>query len=137
VGAPSLTLDSTAAYRHPIDEVLTALDGFDATHVALATGTGDPAAQKVAYEAQVRTYMTTPAFTRQMMAFAKDTLRMGDDANDPSMDQAPAFYAQVIQGMTKARAAREAMWKVRESHPHPFYWAPFVLIGDAEAPCAR
>ncbi|HME93417.1 MAG TPA: cation-transporting P-type ATPase, partial [Methylomirabilota bacterium] len=26
MGAPSLTLDSTAAYRHPIDEVLTALD---------------------------------------------------------------------------------------------------------------
>ena len=59
-------------------------------------GTGDPAAQKVAYEDQVRTYMTNPAFARQMMAFARDTLRMGDDPNDPSLDQAPAFYAQVI-----------------------------------------
>jgi len=74
------------------------LTGELPTLVELETvaGNGDPAAQKVAYEAQIRTYMTTPAFTRQMMAFAKDTLRMGDDATDPAMDQAPAFYAKVI-----------------------------------------
>jgi hypothetical protein len=59
-------------------------------------GTGDPAAQKVAYEDQIRTYMTSPAFARQMMTFARDTLRMGDDPNDPTMDAAPAFFAQVI-----------------------------------------
>jgi hypothetical protein len=59
-------------------------------------GTGDPAAQKLAYEDQIRTYMASPAFARQMMAFGRDTLRMGDDPNDPTMDTAPAFFAQVI-----------------------------------------
>jgi CHAT domain-containing protein len=48
-----------------------------------------------------------------------------------------AFYGQVTSGKTKARAAQDAMRMVRESHAHPFYWAPFVLIGNAEAPCAR
>jgi CHAT domain-containing protein len=48
-----------------------------------------------------------------------------------------AFYQQVTKGRTKAQAAQDAMRALRESRPHPFYWAPFVLIGDAEAPCAR
>jgi CHAT domain-containing protein len=48
-----------------------------------------------------------------------------------------AFYQQVNKGRTKAQAAQGAMRELRESRPHPFYWAPFVLIGDAEAPCAR
>jgi len=47
-----------------------------------------------------------------------------------------AFYQQVNKGRTKAQAAQDAMRELRESRPHPFYWAPFVLIGDAEAPCA-
>jgi tetratricopeptide (TPR) repeat protein len=47
-----------------------------------------------------------------------------------------AFYQRVNKGRTKAQAAQEAMRELRESRPHPFYWAPFVLIGDAEAPCA-
>jgi CHAT domain-containing protein len=47
-----------------------------------------------------------------------------------------AFYRQINKGRTKAQAAQDAMRKLRESRPHPFYWAPFVLIGDAEAPSA-
>jgi CHAT domain-containing protein len=47
------------------------------------------------------------------------------------------FYQEVNMGRTKAQAARHAMRQLRESHAHPFYWAPFVLIGDAEAPCAQ
>lgn len=56
----------------------------------------DPAAQRTAYETQIRQYMASPAFARQMLAFAKDTLRMGDDPNDPTIDAAPTFFAQVI-----------------------------------------
>jgi CHAT domain-containing protein len=47
-----------------------------------------------------------------------------------------AFYRHVMEGRTKAQSARDAMRALRQSRPHPFYWAPFVLIGDAEAPCA-
>jgi CHAT domain-containing protein len=46
------------------------------------------------------------------------------------------FYQRVNEGRTKAQAAQDAMRELRKSRPHPFYWAPFVLIGDAEAPCA-
>ena len=42
------------------------------------------------------------------------------------------FYQQLNKGRTKAQAAQDGMRTLRESRPHPFYWAPFVLIGDAE-----
>jgi CHAT domain-containing protein len=44
-----------------------------------------------------------------------------------------AFYGHLQGGRTKARAAQEGMKELRERHPHPFYWAPFALIGDVEA----
>jgi len=57
------------------------------------------------------------------------------DAYDGSTAEFMAtFYQQLNQGRTKAQAAQDAMRVLRESRPHPFYWAPFVLIGDAEAP---
>ena len=56
----------------------------------------DDVAKRAAYEQLVTAYLAGPKFTRQMVAFAKDTLRMGDDPNKPQLDAAPAFYAQVI-----------------------------------------
>jgi CHAT domain-containing protein len=44
------------------------------------------------------------------------------------------FYHELNKGRTKAQAVQQAMWTLREARQHPFYWAPFVLIGDAEAP---
>lgn len=44
------------------------------------------------------------------------------------------FYGRVQKGWPKARAAQAAMRELRERYPHPFYWAPFVLIGDVEGP---
>jgi CHAT domain-containing protein len=56
------------------------------------------------------------------------------DAYDGSTAEFMAtFYQQITKGRTKARAAQEAMRQLRQTRPHPFYWAPFVLIGDAEA----
>jgi len=34
-----------------------------------------------------------------------------------------------IEGRTNAEALRRAALKVRANHKHPFYWAPFVVIG--------
>jgi CHAT domain-containing protein/Tfp pilus assembly protein PilF len=36
-----------------------------------------------------------------------------------------------IPPMSKAEALQAAMLKLRKSYRHPFYWAPFVVIGDA------
>ena len=65
----------------------------------------DDAAKRSAYQDLVRAYIAGPRFTRQMFAFAKDTLRMGDEPNRPPrpdgtprtpLDPAAAFVAQVI-----------------------------------------
>lgn len=41
------------------------------------------------------------------------------------------FYAEIHAGATPAQALRHAQMRLRRSHPHPYYWAPFVLIGKA------
>lgn len=40
-----------------------------------------------------------------------------------------AFYSRYPAGADIAAAVKAAMLEVRERHPHPYYWAPFVLIG--------
>ena len=56
------------------------------------------------------------------------------DAHDRSTaDFMQTFYGRVQQGWSKARAAQEGMRVLRDERPHPFYWAPFTLIGNAHA----
>ena len=40
-----------------------------------------------------------------------------------------AFYRDLENHGNKARAAQQAMLAVRDRYSHPFYWAPFVLVG--------
>jgi len=39
------------------------------------------------------------------------------------------FYAQLLQTTNRAEALREAQALHRENYSHPFFWAPFVLVG--------
>ena len=39
-----------------------------------------------------------------------------------------AFYERLASGDGAATAARAALRAVREGRPHPYFWAPFVLI---------
>jgi CHAT domain-containing protein/tetratricopeptide (TPR) repeat protein len=39
------------------------------------------------------------------------------------------FYRRYQSGTNKAAALRETMQGLRERYPHPYYWAPFILIG--------
>ena len=41
-----------------------------------------------------------------------------------------AFYERWRSGLSKAEAVRAAAQTVRASHPHPYYWAAFSLIGN-------
>ncbi|MGF1934204.1 MAG: CHAT domain-containing tetratricopeptide repeat protein [Nostoc sp. ChiQUE02] len=41
------------------------------------------------------------------------------------------FYQNLKQGKTKGEALQKAKLKLIADHRHPFYWSPFVLIGDA------
>jgi CHAT domain-containing protein len=41
------------------------------------------------------------------------------------------FYTHLRAGMGKAQALQQAQNDLREEYPHPYYWAAFVLTGDA------
>jgi len=45
-----------------------------------------------------------------------------------------AFYRNLASNTNKARAAQLAMTALRTEYPHPFYWAPFILVGDVRQP---
>ncbi len=42
-----------------------------------------------------------------------------------------AFYSKLPKHSDKGEALREAMLELREIQPHPYYWAPFVLVGKS------
>ncbi len=44
-----------------------------------------------------------------------------------------AFY-QRLKAENKVRALQGAMHEIRGQYPHPFHWAPFVLIGKSDGP---
>ena len=39
------------------------------------------------------------------------------------------FYHCLAQGETHPAALRQAQLSLKATHPHPYYWAPFILIG--------
>jgi len=41
----------------------------------------------------------------------------------------PHWYAAVGRAVAPAAALQAAQQAVRERYPHPYYWAPFVLVG--------
>ena len=52
------------------------------------------------------------------------------DVNDSSTaDFMKAFYTRLLNRSDRAEALREAMVEIRQAYPHPYYWAPFVLVG--------
>lgn len=52
------------------------------------------------------------------------------DVNDSSTaDFMKAFYTRLFHRPDRALALREAMVEVRQRYPHPYYWAPFILVG--------
>ena len=44
-----------------------------------------------------------------------------------------ALYRHLLNGDTKDQALASSMNEIRESRPHPYYWAPFTLLGDPGA----
>ena len=39
------------------------------------------------------------------------------------------FYQYLEKGLSKAHALQEAVIQVKQAFPHPYYWAPFILMG--------
>jgi CHAT domain-containing protein len=40
-----------------------------------------------------------------------------------------SFYSRLVGGGTKSEALQQAMQEVRLEYPHPYHWAPFILVG--------
>jgi CHAT domain-containing protein len=52
------------------------------------------------------------------------------EVNDSSTtDFMVQFYRHLEQGNTPAVAIRLATSDLRKAHPHPYFWAPFILVG--------
>ena len=41
------------------------------------------------------------------------------------------LYGRIAEGMQPVDALRDTMRDLRSEHPHPYYWAPFVLTGKS------
>jgi CHAT domain-containing protein len=55
------------------------------------------------------------------------------DVNDQSTAEFMGlFYQGLKANKNKAQAVREAMAEIRRRYDHPYYWAPFVLVGKYE-----
>jgi len=42
------------------------------------------------------------------------------------------FYRELLSGTSKPEALRRAALEVRSRYPHPYYWAPFILLGKSQ-----
>ena len=57
------------------------------------------------------------------------------DVNDQSTaDFMKLFYEALRTTKNKANALRTATMEIRKMYAHPFYWAPFVLVGQYQLP---
>ncbi|MGZ3461394.1 MAG: CHAT domain-containing protein, partial [Archangium sp.] len=52
--------------------------------------------------------------------------KVNDDTTRQLMQ---AYYQHLLAGKPRVSALRAAMLEVRQSHPHPYAWAPFIALG--------
>ena len=51
------------------------------------------------------------------------------DVDDGSTAKLMELFYRLMTQHDKAEALRAAMLEIRKEYPHPYYWAPFVLVG--------
>jgi CHAT domain-containing protein/predicted negative regulator of RcsB-dependent stress response len=57
-------------------------------------------------------------------------LTLWDVQDRSTLEFMTTFYRYLTAGHNKAVALQKASLDIRERHPHPYYWAPFTLIGN-------
>jgi len=56
-------------------------------------------------------------------------LSLWDVHDRTTADLMKSFYGRFCGGQDKATSLQGAMQELRERYAHPYYWAPFVLVG--------
>ncbi len=56
-------------------------------------------------------------------------LTLWDVQDQSTTDFMTSFYAHLGRVSDKSDALRRAALEVRQTHPHPYFWAPFFLVG--------
>jgi CHAT domain-containing protein len=88
---------------------------------ACETGVGEPTrGDEVVSLARAFLYAGTPSVVATLW-------RVDDAATGELM---VAFYTRLASGEDKAESLRGAQLAVMEEHESPYFWAPFVLVGD-------
>ncbi|HEX4602991.1 MAG TPA: CHAT domain-containing tetratricopeptide repeat protein [Candidatus Angelobacter sp.] len=65
-----------------------------------------------------------------LFAGARSLLLTLWDVNDSSTAEfMKCFYTSLVDDQDPALALQSAMYQVRQRYPHPYYWAPFILVG--------
>jgi CHAT domain-containing protein/predicted negative regulator of RcsB-dependent stress response len=57
-------------------------------------------------------------------------LSLWDVQDESTADYMATFYQRMSEGQTAATASRDALRSLRSKYEHPYYWAPFCLVGD-------
>jgi CHAT domain-containing protein len=57
-------------------------------------------------------------------------LSLWDVQDGSTADYMSTFYQRLSAGETAATASRDALRSLRNKYEHPYYWAPFCLVGD-------
>jgi CHAT domain-containing protein len=60
-------------------------------------------------------------------------LSLWDVHDQTTADFMACFYRRMRDGKGMASALQGAMTELRERHPHPYFWAPFTLIGKVSS----
>jgi CHAT domain-containing protein len=64
-------------------------------------------------------------------------LSLWDVHDDSTAELMAEFYKGYVRSRDMAGSLRNAMQRLRTRQPHPYFWAPFVLVGkvaDAISP---
>ena len=56
-------------------------------------------------------------------------LTMWDVHDSSTTEFMKLFYGRLLEHGDKSRALQEAARELRQAYPHPYYWAPFLLVG--------
>jgi CHAT domain-containing protein len=58
-------------------------------------------------------------------------LTLWDVQDQSSAQLVKLFYTNLAAGSGRAVALQQAMQQLKSELPHPYYWAPFILVGRA------